>query len=49
MGFLQYSFIETVQALHPLYFTRALGGVFFLAGAGVMAYNFYKTIKKSNI
>ncbi len=44
MGFLQYSFIETVKALHPLYLTRAIGGIFFLSGACVMAYNFYKTI-----
>jgi cytochrome c oxidase cbb3-type subunit I len=45
MGFLQYSFVETLKALHPLYVTRALGGIFFLSGACVMAYNFYKTIK----
>jgi cytochrome c oxidase cbb3-type subunit 1 len=48
MGFLQYSFVETLVALHPLYITRALGGAFFLAGAGVMAYNFYKTINSKN-
>ncbi len=45
MGFLQYSFVEVVSALHPIYFIRAIGGVFFLAGAVLMAYNFYKTIK----
>ncbi|MCE3254695.1 MAG: cbb3-type cytochrome c oxidase subunit [Rickettsiaceae bacterium] len=45
MGFLQYSFAETVSAMHPMYFTRALGGAFFLLGAILMAYNFYKTIK----
>lgn len=45
MGFLQYSFVETVQAMHPLYLTRAIGGLLFLTGACVMAYNFYKTIK----
>jgi len=48
MGFLQYSFVETLVALHPLYITRALGGLFFLAGACVMAYNFYKTINSKN-
>lgn len=47
MGFLQYSFIEVVKALHPLYFTRAIGGLFFLFGACLMAYNFYKTIISS--
>ncbi len=46
MGFLQYSFVETLTALHPLYITRAIGGVFFLAGACLMAYNLYKTIKQ---
>lgn len=48
MGFLQYSFVETLVALHPLYITRALGGLFFLVGACVMAYNFYKTINSKN-
>jgi cytochrome c oxidase cbb3-type subunit 1 len=48
MGFLQYSFIETVVAMHPLYLTRAIGGLFFLGGACVMTYNFYKTIKLKN-
>lgn len=49
MGFLSYSFIEIVKASHPLYVTRALGGLFFLVGAGVMAYNFYKTISSDKI
>ncbi len=48
MGFLQYSFIESVVAVHPLYVTRALGGAFFLTGAILMAYNFYKTIKQKD-
>jgi cytochrome c oxidase cbb3-type subunit 1 len=33
-----------LRASHPLYVVRALGGLFFLSGACVMAYNFYKTI-----
>lgn len=45
MGFLQYSFIEGVIAVHPMYIVRALGGTLFLTGAIIMAYNFYKTIK----
>ncbi|MES2961727.1 MAG: cytochrome-c oxidase, cbb3-type subunit I [Pseudomonadota bacterium] len=48
MGFLQYSFVETVKALHPLYLTRAIGGTFFLTGACLMAYNFFKTIRSKN-
>ena len=44
MGFLQYSFAEGMRAMHPLYLTRAIGGLFFLIGALIMSYNFYKTI-----
>lgn len=45
LGFLKYSFIESVVAIKPMYIVRASGGLFFLAGAIIMAYNFYKTIK----
>jgi cytochrome c oxidase cbb3-type subunit 1 len=45
MGFLEYSFVESVMAMHPFYIIRALGGVLYLTGALIMAYNFYKTIK----
>ena len=45
LGFLQYSFIETVEAMHPYYVIRALGGLLFVLGSLVMVYNFYKTIK----
>ncbi len=45
LGFLQYSFIETVEAMHPYYVLRASGGVLFVLGALVMVYNVYKTIK----
>jgi len=44
MGFLEYSFVETVQAMHPFYLIRALGGLLFIVGALIMVYNFYKTI-----
>jgi len=44
-GFLQYSFIETVEAMHPYYVVRALGGVLFLTGAAIMAYNMYRTVR----
>ena len=39
LGFLQFSFIETVEAMHPFYVIRAFGGVLFLIGALVMVYN----------
>ncbi len=44
LGFLEYSFIETVQAMHPFYVIRALGGSLFLAGALIMAFNVWRTI-----
>jgi cytochrome c oxidase cbb3-type subunit 1 len=43
-GFLVYSFAETVAALHPYYIMRALGGLLYLAGALIMAFNVYMTI-----
>ena len=49
MGFLQYSFIETVVHMHPMYVVRALGGILFLIGMVIMTYNIYKTIKMPNI
>jgi len=43
-GTLTYSFIESVQAMHPFYVTRTLGGLVFLAGMVLMAYNVWKTV-----
>jgi cytochrome c oxidase cbb3-type subunit I len=43
-GTLTYSFVESVQAMHPYFIVRFLGGVFFLTGALVMAWNIWKTI-----
>ncbi|MCB9977501.1 MAG: cytochrome-c oxidase, cbb3-type subunit I [Rhodospirillales bacterium] len=45
MGFLEYSFVESVMAMHPFYLIRALGGALYIVGALIMAYNFYRTIK----
>jgi cytochrome c oxidase cbb3-type subunit 1 len=45
MGFLNYSFVETVEAMKPYYIIRAVGGLLYLAGALIMSYNFYRTIK----
>jgi cytochrome c oxidase cbb3-type subunit 1 len=44
LGFLEYSFIETVDAMHYFYVIRALGGALFLAGGVLMAWNIWKTI-----
>ncbi len=45
-GNLQYSFAESVAAMHPFYVMRALGGVVFLSGMLVMLYNCFKTIRQ---
>jgi len=44
-GFLQYSFLESVVAVHPYYVIRMLGGVFFLTGALIMVYNLIMTVR----
>ncbi len=43
-GTLTYSFVESVQAMHPFYIVRASGGALFLTGMLIMAYNVTKTI-----
>jgi cytochrome c oxidase cbb3-type subunit 1 len=43
-GTLTYSFVESVQAMHPFYIIRFAGGALFLLGVLVMAYNLVKTI-----
>ncbi len=43
-GTLQYSFTESVEAMHPFYIIRFLGGALFLAGTLIMAYNMWKTV-----
>mgnify|MGYP003136577697 FL=1 len=45
LGFLEYSFIETVEAMHPFYVIRAIGGLLFLIGGLIMAFNVWMTIR----
>jgi cytochrome c oxidase cbb3-type subunit 1 len=45
MGFLQYSFIETVQELHVYYVIRAGAGALYLVGALIMSYNLWRTAR----
>jgi len=45
LGFLQFSFVETVAAMHPYYIVRASAGVLFLLGALVMVYNMWRTAR----
>jgi cytochrome c oxidase cbb3-type subunit 1 len=44
-GYLEYSFIETVAAMHPFYIIRGLGGVLFITGYLLMIYNVWMTIR----
>src|ERR1700729_962033 len=43
-GFLQYSFVESVVAVHPFFVIRMLGGLMFLTGALIMVYNLILTV-----
>ena len=43
-GTLTYTFIETIAATRPYYIIRLLGGILFLAGMLVMAWNTWKTL-----
>jgi len=45
LGFLQYSFVETVEAMHPFYIIRGIGGTIFSIGALLMAYNLWRTAR----
>jgi cytochrome c oxidase cbb3-type subunit 1 len=47
LGFLEYSFVETVEAMHPFYVIRALGGLLFLTGALIMVWNLWKTVNSA--
>lgn len=48
-GTLTYAFIEVVIASHPFYIMRLCGGILFLSGMLVMAYNVIMTIKEKNL
>jgi len=43
-GTLTYSFVESLEATYPYYTVRFLGGLLFLTGMFIMAYNVFKTI-----
>jgi cytochrome c oxidase cbb3-type subunit 1 len=46
-GTLTYSFVESVKATFPYYVIRMLGGLLYLSGMLMMAYNTYKTVVDS--
>jgi cytochrome c oxidase cbb3-type subunit 1 len=43
-GYLVYSFVETVAAMHPMYLIRAAGGALYLAGFVIMIVNIWATL-----
>ena len=42
-GFLEYTFVETVEAKHISYIIRAVGGGLYFLGAALMSYNLVRT------
>nr|WP_297460593.1 cytochrome-c oxidase, cbb3-type subunit I [uncultured Halomonas sp.] len=46
-GTLMYTFVEALEASHPGYMVRWIGGCFFLTGMLIMALNVYLTVKRS--
>jgi cytochrome c oxidase cbb3-type subunit 1 len=43
-GTLTYTFVESVKATYPFYAIRLLGGLLYLGGMVIMAYNVFKTV-----
>ncbi len=48
-GNLAYSFIDTVTILHPYYTLRGIGGLLYLVGFFMFAYNMYKTFSSGKV
>lgn len=44
-GFLEYSFLQSVEAIKPYLIIRAVGGLLYLLGAVVMVYNIWRTAR----
>jgi cytochrome c oxidase cbb3-type subunit 1 len=44
-GTLTYTFVEGVKATYPYYVVRVTGGILYLSGMLLMAYNTYKTLR----
>lgn len=44
-GTLTYTFVEVVKATYPFYAVRLLGGLCFLSGICIMAWNVYQTAR----
>ncbi len=49
-GILQYgNFLETVDAILPMYAMRAFGGAIYVAGVVLMIYNLIRTVRQGNL
>ena len=46
-GTLTYSFVEALEASHPGFVVRMIGGAIFFTGMLVMAYNTYRTVRQA--
>ena len=46
-GTLTYTFVESVKATFPFYFVRLLGGLLYLGGMLVMAWNMFMTMMQA--
>jgi cytochrome c oxidase cbb3-type subunit 1 len=46
-GTLAYTFAESVEAMHPYYAMRVVGGAFVVTGAIIMLYNVVMTVRKA--
>ena len=48
-GTLTYSFVESLKYTYPYYGLRLVGGILFLGGMLIMAYNVWKTVSRKEI
>jgi cytochrome c oxidase cbb3-type subunit 1 len=44
-GTLPYTFVESVKSTYPFYAIRLVGGLMFLSGMLIMAYNVWRTVR----
>ena len=49
LGFLKYSFVESVVATKPYYVTRLVGGTLYLAGFLIMVWNVWRTVAEPRV
>ncbi len=48
-GTLSYSFVESLRATYPYYAVRLLGGVLYLSGMFIMAWNVWRTVQPERL